>query len=567
MKITLKKILVIVAMLSLSITPIANNVSANSLKEHNDTSTKGADSKKQKNGKKATPFVSSEEQDVYAQKVALAGVLENAKEKLAANSTIHSKVGSSYTIDLGDTVPVYGEVEDWNRADGTARINSIKLNDVPSGEKTYGNFKVSVKDTSITVTRVSEKDGKEELPSFAMLDDLLFTYEWNVKSFGWYIITGWVQESDRKGATYNYDDKISLGSEIKPAETAVYETYLDEKDNAVSPQTIQEDLPYNTKYFSEPKDIPGYTLVKSPDNMTGIIEDDNAIFVNYIYKKDGPTLSFEKTKISNKTFYPSNIDEFSLKQVAVDDAVTITNEYIITDWNENDLVQEMLIPKHSNITSVELNGVEVPEENIVISDNNETTKKASIKLTAQNKKDDTFKLDVKLAITSGFNEKEQVILDKSQNILKDANNAENSVMSPTSHSLEMTTNTLSIDTGNIDFGTNVISAESVVLNRLGDSPVVKINDTRRSHAKTILTVSSDSFTNAMGAEIYYHDALGSQTTLNTPVTVMDEDGELPAEINWSKDEGLLLHVPSGAAMKGEYTNTLNWNILMIPELE
>ena len=589
MKIISKNILAITIILALINTPFSNNVSAISIKKEDKPTTEEADSKNVaglstsvsseeqsaedkptteeadlKDTPGVTPFVSSGEQDAYAKQVSYEAVSQNARKKLFDNSTLHSKVGSSYTIDLGDSVTAYGEEEDWKRANGKARINSIKLDGVENNEKIYGNYKVSVAGTSLTVTRVSEEDSNEDTSFNSIVNDLRYNYEWNIEVYGWYPIVGWMQENDRVDYSVNYLDKINLGSALSVPEAGViYENYLDVEGNVISEQTTQENLLYFDEYVSEPKKIENYTLVTTPENITGYALE-NATTINYVYKKDGPTLSFEKTAISNKTFDPSNGDEQSLKQVAAGDAITITNDYIVDNWDDNQLVQEMLIPKHSNITTVELNGMTVSEDNIVISDNNATTKKATIMLPNNKTSDTEFKLDVKLMITDGFDEKEQVILDKAQNVLKEADNEENSVTSPSSLSLEMTTNTLSFDTEDIDFGTNQISAKSVVLNRVGEGPVIKINDTRRSLTHTKLTVSSEAFTNQLEAEVFYHDANGAQTTLDTPVYVMDEKGDLPSEINWGKDEGLLLHVPAGAAMKGDYTNTLHWNILMIP---
>ncbi len=218
--------------------------------------------------------------------------------KLAESINIEGKINDTYTTESKE---FYG----YELIDLPSNANGTMINDVITVNYVY-----RLKDTSVTVNYIDE-NGNPLTYSETISGKVFDEYETENKSFYGYELISIPDNAN--GEMADVPIEINYIYRIKCAKVEIY--YVDTEGNSIADiDTLIGNV--FEKYFTKPKEIYGYSLLKEPDNANGELQEET-IKVVYVYSKEHLAEKSPKTGTESLVIIACMAFAASLAAVAV----------------------------------------------------------------------------------------------------------------------------------------------------------------------------------------------------------------------------------------------------------
>lgn len=399
------------------------------------------------------------------------------------------------------------------------------------------------------------------------------------------------------GADITGDTEVTIGGgledqTVKAGKTATF----DLRGNISELDDESEDNDYTIKWYKEDpithtrtqlqKDEPRALKYTTPETT---LNDDGTIILaiiqvryngkSYSYTTNdaylhvipegGPNISMTNS-LSNETFNDGTNTDTMLFGVNNDDVIKysdkVTNDS--TSGTLKNATYTLPLRTGTKVTSVQVDGSDVSNEDYQVVDNNDTGNKDLVISGLNFKINESHQVDVETIVASIDKKTSYQTVpyvtgktDDDEDYQKFGNNL----------ALNYTTGTVvinkvnDIDYGSINsYGNNKTIARQDELNLPNN--VMELEDMRRYKKALTVTVDQDgplqtSSGDVLSGHLRFYNNGSYQTLLGQPAVIAEtNDDEELLSLGWDKDNGILLFLESKLNVAGTYKTTLNWTV-------
>lgn len=376
---------------------------------------------------------------------------------------------------------------------------------------------------------------------------------------------------------FNFDQSISTSNGY-----AVYVNYLDQDGNKIADGDLLESEVTGTAYTTKPKDIPGYQLISTPSNATGVFTVES-IVVSYTYRALPTGVPKVQAIAVGDTLDKKKIDELFSdikgEGTEIDTIATFDSSKIGFQWVEVTLKDKLgnisdPIKVPVNVLDAQTSASDLTNK-IAINAEDLTYNPAQVKDAITNNALDTMLTkDSKVTawdmadgtpygVTLIGNNVKPAKGDYTADFLGTRNDQTGQITKQIKVTVGGELKFVNVPT-EMNFNNSMIQSKVVYVGRQDDTWKIDIDNSLgtqwnlTAQATPLENQQKETVENAL----IFKDASGQEKILNSvtqEIAVGDISADAPT-VTWAEKEGILLKILPGTVKKGTYQSEITWTL-------